>query len=426
MFILRPIPYWNTNKKSKKNMTMRTGLGCIFTLLIFTLPVSCQRPQSTEEYLKEVQQELEKIESATYYTHNECWQPGDTTTTVVDSRRYIKEYNNPSDTTIGASYVSLSGEDTTHFEFGYDGKIRTLINHETKNITVDNFTYRPMPFRPLTPPFFNYAKSIVNYMLTTKDSIEVERKQLDWSTHIRLTIHEKHVIEFFGKPYPSPNTAYNDLWGTTSIYELWIDDSNHLPYKVRREMPHETTATTCYDAELNQLNIAHFNIYDYFPADYNVRDYGSKPNQHTSSNLIGQKAPDWILKDMNEQTVTLSDLKSKVVLINLTGIGCGPCLSAIPFLKELRNKYNTTDFELIAIETWTRKPHSLQVYSKKHEMNYPMLSGTDEVIKDYQTGGAAPVFFVLDEKRVIRKVMTGYSKDTTDGEVSEAIAELLK
>ena len=38
---------------------------------------------------------------------------------------------------------------------------------------------------------------------------------------------------------------------------------------------------------------------------------------------------------------------------------------------------------------------------------------------------AAPVFFILDEKRVIRKGFRGYGEGSTDKEIREAIKELL-
>lgn len=55
--------------------------------------------------------------------------------------------------------------------------------------------------------------------------------------------------------------------------------------------------------------------------------------------------------------------KSKVLLINFTGIGCGACQAAVPFLKELKGKFSNEDFDLIAIEGWSRKEHSIQVYA---------------------------------------------------------------
>ena len=70
-------------------------------------------------YLKKVLGNLGKIESASYHEQSQSWQPGDTVA-ITNFHRFIKEYTNPSDSTIGASYVCLDAKDTTRFEFGYD------------------------------------------------------------------------------------------------------------------------------------------------------------------------------------------------------------------------------------------------------------------------------------------------------------------
>lgn len=79
-----------------------------------------------------------------------------------------------------------------------------------------------------------------------------------------------------------------------------------------------------------------------------------------------------------------------MLLINFTGIGCGACQAAVPFLKELKGKFSNEDFDLIAIEGWSRKEHSIQVYANNKKLNYTILNANDQVIKDYQTGNAAP------------------------------------
>ena len=189
-------------------------------------------------------------------------------------------------------------------------------------------------------------------------------------------------------------------------------------------MLHETTVTTCSNVEINKLSIKDLNVYDYFPADYEIRAYGQTDRSLTPNDLVGKKAPGWTLNDMNEQAISLSNLKSKVLLINFTGIGCGPCYASIPFLRELKGSFKSEDFDLISIESWVRKPHSLRIYADKNKINYSFLSSNDEILNHYQTGRAAPYFFILDEKRIIRKVIFGYG-DRTPEEIRTVINELL-
>ena len=376
-------------------------------------------------YLKKVLSNLDKVESASYHEQSQSWQPGDTTA-ITNSFRFIKEYTNPSDSTIGASYVALNAKDTTRFEFGYDGKVKMISFHEHKGIMIDDFTTRKLPFRLVGPPFFCYSRNIIGYALSTGDSITTEWKDLGEAYYFKLVIHEDRQVEFFGKAYYIPKPPF-DLGDPTSIYELWINKSDDLPYKVRREMSHQISANICSDIVLNQLSIADFILYDYLPQDYEIRKYGEKgkTTQLSARELIGKKAPDWMLKDMYENPVSLSNLKSKVLLVNLTGIGCGACHASIPFLNGLKEKFNADEFEVVSIETWGRKPHSLRTYADKNQINYRFLCGDEGIVKSYRTYGAAPFFFILDQDRVVRKVIQGYGMEKTDKEITDAIKALL-
>ena len=376
-------------------------------------------------YLKKVLSNLDKVESASYHEQSQSWQPGDTTA-ITNSFRFIKEYTNPSDSTIGASYVALNAKDTTRFEFGYDGKVKMISFHEHKGIMIDDFTTRKLPFRLVGPPFFCYSRNIIGYALSTGDSITTEWKDLGEAYYFKLVIHEDRQVEFFGKAYYIPKPPF-DLGDPTSIYELWINKSDDLPYKVRREMSHQISANICSDVVLNQLSIADFNLYDYLPQDYEIRKYGEKgkTTQLSARELIGKKTPDWMLKDMYENPVSLSNLKSKVLLVNLTGIGCGACHASIPFLNGLKEKFNADEFEVVSIEPWGRKPHSLRTYADKNQINYRFLCGDEGIVKSYRTYGAAPFFFILDQDRVVRKVIQGYGMEKTDKEITDAIKALL-
>ena len=179
---------------------------------------------------------------------------------------------------------------------------------------------------------------------------------------------------------------------------------------------------------VNKLTINDFNASDYFPKDYEIVKYSDlykKKAEPTASSLIGKKAPGWILENIEAQPVSLADCKSKIILINFTGIGCGACQAAVPFLKQLKELFTSEEFELIAIESWSRKVSAIRNYANRKELNYTILNATNEVIKQYQTGGAAPYFFIVDQERIIRKVIRGYSNENTDKEIINAIKELL-
>jgi thiol-disulfide isomerase/thioredoxin len=378
--------------------------------------------QSKNEYLKKVLNNLEKVESATYNTRREGWAPADTAASGI-MNYFTKEYNNPLDSTIGASYVSLLQQDTTQMTFCYDGKMRAIVHEEDKKIVIDSFNVRKLSFRPLTPPFFNYTKSIIKYALETKDSISIKIEKKKESVYCCFTIFGNKQVEFFGKAYYLENPS--DFGESTSKYEIWIDKSTDLPFKVRREMSHDISVETVSNVSLNKIKIKDFKASDYFQPNYKLVAYGIQNEKRKENNLIGKKAPDWFLVDTNNKTQSLTGLKSKVVMIQFTSVSCGPCRASIPFLNKLTSAYDKKDFDFVAIECSTNSLRALQFYRNKNAINYKFLKSTKAVLKDYGIGGF-PVFFILDKNRVIKKIFNGYGEITTDKKIKDTIDELLK
>ena len=249
-----------------------------FAALMLML-ASCGRDYTSKEYLDTVLGNLNQIETASYYEFGESWSPGDTAASFVFTK-YVREYRNRADTAIGSSFVVLDSLTGTKASFCYDGNMRATFYDEEKGIMIDSFRVRKLPFRPLSAPFYNYVTSIINYALTTGDSITLEMKEEEKDVFMRMTINEDEQVEFFGKAFHMPPSPYT-YGDNTSIYELWIDKKTDLPYRVRREMSHDISVSTSLDPEFNKLDIKDFRAADFFPPDYEIRQYGTKRQMKT-------------------------------------------------------------------------------------------------------------------------------------------------
>lgn len=402
----------------------------LFRLLGCGLPVlfAACGPKDADAYLKEVIARLEKIESAGYQLKTTVWSPYEDKPLSERTWMY-HEYANPADTAIGACFVSFS--EGMRFEGAYDGRAKLNVYHDKKGVLEDDFATNRLPFRVTNTPFFHSAKAILQYTLETTDSIRTSLVDEDSCYHFSLTVYEDTQVEIFGRMRHMPKPPAEFATDPESHYELWIRKSDGLPFKMYRKMSHEINMEECLRPEFNRLSLADLNIYDYIPADYEFRttEQNNRIRQQAKDRkpaLQDMPAPAWTLTDTEDRPVSLKDIKSKVILLNFTGIGCGACQAAVPFLKELKSKYpNPDDFALIAIESWSNRTSSRSAYATKKELNYPMLGADEQVLDDYQTGRSAPWFFLLDERRFIRKVISGYSYGRTDKEIEEAIKAML-
>ena len=211
----------------------------------------------------------------------------------------------------------------------------------------------------------------------------------------------------------------------TSIYEMWIDMETDLPYKVRREMSHDISVQEAIGSQFNRLDINQFVASDYFPSDYEIKQYGYRRTDERKSDLLDHQAPGWTLRSADNKDLSLADIKSRVVLIQFTSVSCGPCRASVPFMKELQNQYETDDFDLVAIECTSKNPNALVNYMSRNQFNYKFLQADKEVLKNYSIG-SYPVFFILDKDRNIREIIKGYAEGATDERIRFAVNNLLE
>ncbi len=390
-------------------------------IFIFLVLTSCVENYTSINYLKQVEKRMKEIKSATFWVRSENWNPGDTAASDVYIR-YVESYRNPSDTTIGSSWAIFKTEDKSQLEFAYDGKMRVIIYEAEKIMVIDSFKIRKLPFRPVMPPFFNYTENIIKYILENNDSTLLIQEDLGEEIYLKVTIYEDRQVEFFGRAHYIPKNPYT--FDPTSIYELWIDKKSNLPKKVRREMSHNISISSVLNYEFNKLSLEDFVVSDYFPKNYEIRQYGQKGKKRKTNELVGKKAPDWTLRNDDKQNISLSDLKSKVLMLQFTSISCGPCKASIPFLKELSTEYTNTDFDFVAIECTSKNTNALKSYMNRNHFNYKLLLSTKEVLKKYSIT-SFPVFIILDENRYVKKVINGYKKEKTDEEIRSLINEMI-
>ena len=79
-------------------------------------------------------------------------------------------------------------------------------------------------------------------------------------------------------------------------------------------------------------------------------------------------------KDVNGKSVTLSDYKGKVVLLDFWATWCPPCRKEIPGFIELYNTYKSRGLVVIGVSMDEDTP-DVKSFATQMKMNYPILLG---------------------------------------------------
>jgi thiol-disulfide isomerase/thioredoxin len=119
-------------------------------------------------------------------------------------------------------------------------------------------------------------------------------------------------------------------------------------------------------------------------------------------------APDFSLKTLEGQELTLASLKGKVVLIDFWATWCGPCRESIPHLVDLYKNYREKGFEIIGMSVDKGDAEVVRRYSKTMAIPYPILIASEAVTRNYGVT-ALPTTFLIDKEGKIQERVIGFN-----------------
>ena len=137
----------------------------------------------------------------------------------------------------------------------------------------------------------------------------------------------------------------------------------------------------------------------------------------------GASSPTFKLKDINGKTVSLNQLKGKLVYIDIWATWCLPCIKEIPSLKKMAEHFKEKDIQFVSICKSDLKKRWEKMVEEK-ELDGIQLFAPDENIsffKDYNVQGI-PRFILIDKEG---KIIDGNAKRPTNPKLIEEIEKYL-
>lgn len=138
-------------------------------------------------------------------------------------------------------------------------------------------------------------------------------------------------------------------------------------------------------------------------------DSSQTENQQEQSKINLMDNYDFVLEDLNDNKVTLSELKGKKVFLNFWATWCPPCKAEMPDIEKLYQETKDSDLVILAINAGDDKS-TVQDFIAKNNYNFSVLLDTNgEVSRLYQVTGIPTSYFIDTE---------GYLDDGISGAIS--------
>ena len=131
---------------------------------------------------------------------------------------------------------------------------------------------------------------------------------------------------------------------------------------------------------------------------------------------IGQTAPHYSAVSLNGDSVSLEQLRGRVVLLNVWATWCHPCREEIPVLQALHARYAPQGLELVGVSVDARgEEDTIREFATDFRMTYPLWLDPDERIQSTFLAIGVPATFLIDREGVLRWRYVGpvRANDTT-------------
>ena len=135
-------------------------------------------------------------------------------------------------------------------------------------------------------------------------------------------------------------------------------------------------------------------------------------------------APAFSLKDLGGRTVTLADLKGKVVVLNFWATWCLPCRAEVPDFVAFYAENAAKGLEIVGVSLDTETAAKVRGFVQTNKMTYPVAMFSDKIVKDYGPIDAIPTTFIIDKTGRVRHTEVGrLSRESLEQWFSKLAAE---
>lgn len=142
---------------------------------------------------------------------------------------------------------------------------------------------------------------------------------------------------------------------------------------------------------------------------------------HSHLPRIGSAVPDFTVQD-TERTVTLSQLRGQVVVLNFWATWCAPCVEEMPSLVEMQRRMRSKGVTVLAVSVDVDE-NAYHDFLKKHGVNLLTVRDPGQKASGLYGTFKFPETYVIDRKGIMRRKFLG-AIEWTSPEIMELLEKV--
>jgi peroxiredoxin len=128
---------------------------------------------------------------------------------------------------------------------------------------------------------------------------------------------------------------------------------------------------------------------------------------------VGDSAPDFSLKSITGDSISLSALRGKWAMIVFWSASCDACKQEIQYLKTFQTNNKFNDFILLSVNVGEKDAFTTN-YIISLELNYPVLMDEEKEVSEKYTVAHFPTAFLIDPKGNVIKIKEDTFKNESE------------
>jgi cytochrome c biogenesis protein CcmG, thiol:disulfide interchange protein DsbE len=140
-----------------------------------------------------------------------------------------------------------------------------------------------------------------------------------------------------------------------------------------------------------------------------------------SPTAIGDEAPDFSLVSTDGETVRLSDLRGRPVILNFWASWCVPCIEEFPLLREAAEQHADDDLAIVGV-IFDDGPETAAAFMEEHGGTWPALMDPGMgVAAEYGVFGPPETYFIGRDGRIEARQIGQFSERSLDEKLAAII-----